>query len=117
MEEVLWTPKEAAVQISAPKVQDKNPKPIEVFAKFVKYAVKSDDNIHVDFEYNMFGYEVITYMTAEDLDCIISMTEVTQNCITLYMRYVTVVYCFDLSQLIEHSLDQTFNYTYGIECV
>ena len=92
MEELLSSPKkEATVQIRAPKVQVKNPKPIEVFAKFVKYAVNRDDNIRVDFDEGMFGYEVITYMTAEDFDCIISMAEVTQNCITLYMRYVTIV--------------------------
>ncbi|KAK9180872.1 hypothetical protein WN944_024008 [Citrus x changshan-huyou] len=76
-------------EVNSPIVQQtfKKPPDIQVFDKMVKKVMKPGSQVKVDFE-DTFSYKLHTYLTLEEIQDLIDMQELSQNCIVVYMRYL-----------------------------
>ncbi|XP_052299431.1 uncharacterized protein LOC107174498 isoform X3 [Citrus sinensis] len=76
-------------EVNSPIVQQtfKKPHDIQAFDKMVKKVMKHGSQVKVDFE-DTFSYKLHTYLTLEEIQDLIDMQELSQNCITVYMTYL-----------------------------
>ena len=87
-------------EVNSPIVQQtfKKPPDIQVFDKMVKKVMKPGSQVKVDFE-DKFSYKLHTYLTLEEIQDLIDMQELSQNCIAVYMRYDTSIMLYILSNI------------------
>ena len=62
-----------------------NPKDIQLFAKTVSAFLKDRPAPKVQFLVDLFGMEFFTFLLVEDMEYVISETEVSSNCICFYI--------------------------------
>ena len=62
-----------------------NPKDIQLFAKTVSALLKDRPAPKVQFPVDLFGMEFFTFLLVEDMDYVISETEVSSNGICFYI--------------------------------
>ena len=67
------------------KRKKENPKDIQLFAKTVSAFLKDRVAPKVQFPVYLFGMEFFTFLLVEDMEYIISETEVSANCICFYI--------------------------------